>query len=152
MLTLVQIGVLAGAVTAVSPCVLPVLPVVFFGAGRLTMRGRGSAGDNPLRAADVGPVKPVGRGNAVQIVAGLVLSFAVVTLAGSLLVTALHLPAGILRWAGLTVLFLAGLGLVVPAVQRVLQHPFTRLPQPDPSKAGGPLVLGLALGVETPAY
>ena len=51
--------------------------------------------------------------------------------------TALHLPAGVLRWAGLIVLFLAGLGLVVPAVQRVLQHPFTRLPHPDASKAGG---------------
>ena len=68
------------------------------------------------------------------------------TLTGSLVVTALHLPAGVLRWAGLIVLFLAGLGLVVPAVQRVLQHPFTRLPQPDPSRAGGPFVLGLALG------
>ena len=63
------------------------------------------------------------------------LSFAVLTLAGSLLVTALHLPAGGLRWAGLIVLFLAGLGLVVPAVQRVLQLPFTRLPQPDAARA-----------------
>ncbi len=146
VLTLVLIGLLAGAVTAVSPCVLPVLPVVFFGAGSILRNDPGSPGlDRPAQPAR-GAVAVVRRGGAVRIVGGLVLSFAVLTLAGSLLVTALHLPAGVLRWAGLIVLFLAGLGLVVPAVQRVLQHPFTRLPQPDAARAGGPFVLGLALG------
>ena len=146
MLTLVLIGVLAGAVTAVSPCVLPVLPAVFFGAGGITTVGKGSPVESPAGGGTVGTVAVARRGGAVRIVAGLVLSFAVLTLTGSLLVTALHLPAGVLRWAGLIVLFLAGLGLVVPAVERVLQHPFTRLPHPDASRAGGPFVLGLALG------
>ena len=140
------IGVLAGAVTAVSPCVLPVLPVVFFGAGTLTAVGVGSPVQRSAGGGTVGTVGGVRRGGAVRIVAGLVSSFAVLTLAGSLVVTALHLPAGLLRWAGLVVLFLAGLGLVVPAVQRVLQHPFSRLPRTDPAKAGGPFVLGIALG------
>lgn len=31
-------------------------------------------------------------------------------------------------------------------MQRVLQHPFARIPLPKPSRAYGPLVLGLALG------
>ena len=146
MLTLVLIGVLAGAVTAVSPCVLPVLPVVFFGAGGLRTPGPESRNDDPGRGGTVGTVQAARQDGAVRIVAGLALSFAILTLAGSLVVTALHLPAGVLRWAGLIVLFLAGLGLVVPAVQRVLRHPFSRLPQPDPSRAGGPFVLGLALG------
>jgi cytochrome c biogenesis protein CcdA/thiol-disulfide isomerase/thioredoxin len=146
VLTLLLIGVLAGAVTAVSPCVLPVLPAVFFGAGSITTNGQGSPAKSPAGEGTVGTVAVARRGGAVRIVAGLVLSFAVLTLTGSLLVTALHLPAGVLRWAGLIVLFLAGLGLVVPAVQRVLQHPFTRLPHPDPARAGGPFVLGLALG------
>ena len=139
MLTLLLIGVLSGAVTAVSPCVLPVLPVLFFGAGGIAAarRGRPVAG-SVTKAAD--------RTCAARIVTGLVLSFAVLTLAGSALITALHLPAEVLRWAGLLAVFLAGLGLVVPAVQRVLQHPFTRLPQPDASGATGPFVLGLALG------
>jgi cytochrome c biogenesis protein CcdA/thiol-disulfide isomerase/thioredoxin len=145
-LTLLLIGVLAGAVTAVSPCVLPVLPAVFFGAGSITTNGQGSPAKSPAGEGTVGTVAVARRGGAVRIVAGLVLSFAVLTLTGSLLVTALHLPAGVLRWAGLIVLFLAGLGLVVPAVQRVLQHPFTRLSHPDPARAGGPFVLGLALG------
>jgi len=145
VLTLVLIGVLAGAVTAVSPCVLPVLPVIFFGAGSITTAGTGSLA-GPAGEGTVDTVVVVRRGGAVRIVAGLVLSFAVLTLAGSLVVTALHLPAGVLRWAGLIVLFLAGLGLVAPAVQRVLQHPFSRLPHPDASRAGGPFVLGLALG------
>lgn len=139
MLTLLLIGVLAGAVTAVSPCVLPVLPVLFFGAGSIAAAGKARPVDGSLTKA------PVGTG-AARIVIGLVLSFAALTLAGSALITALHLPAEVLRWAGLLAVFLAGLGLVVPAVQRVLQHPFTRLPQPDASGATRPFVLGLALG------
>ena len=146
MLTLVLIGGLAGAVTAVSPCVLPVLPAVFFGAGSITTAGAGPPVDDQAGQTTGGTGAIVRRGGAVRIVVGLVLSFAVLTLTGSLLVTALNLPAGVLRWAGLIVLFLAGLGLVVPAVQRILQHPFTRLPQPDAARASGPFVLGLALG------
>lgn len=134
MLTLVVIGLLAGAVTAVSPCVLPVLPVVFFAAGSTATTGTESS------------VDVARRGGAIRVVAGLVLSFAVLILAGSLAVTAMRLPADVLRWSGLVVLFLAGLGLAVPAVQRVLQRPFSRLPQPDATRAGGPFVLGLALG------
>lgn len=33
MVTLVLIGLLGGLITAVSPCILPVLPVVFLAAG-----------------------------------------------------------------------------------------------------------------------
>ncbi len=143
---LLLIGVLAGAVTAVSPCVLPVLPVIFFGAGSATGPGFG----HPVGAAagstnDDAPPRER-RGGAGLIVLGLVLSFALLTLAGSVLVDALHLPTGVLRWAGLIVVFLTGLGQVVPAVQRVLQHPFARMPVPKPSRAYAPLVLGLALG------
>ena len=141
-MTLALIGVLAGAVTAVSPCVLPVLPVVFFGAGSTSPGGDG----NPAGPDGEGGIVVARRGGAIRIVAGLVISFAVLTLTGSLVVTALHLPPGVLRWAGLIVLFLAGLGLVLPAAQRALQHPFSRLPRPDPSRAGGPFILGLALG------
>ena len=107
---LLLIGVLAGAVTAVSPCVLPVLPVIFFGAGSATGPGFG----HPVGAAagstnDDAPPRER-RGGAGLIVLGLVLSFALLTLAGSVLVDALHLPTGVLRWAGLIVVFLAGSG------------------------------------------
>ncbi len=135
MLTLMLTGVLAGAVTAVSPCVLPVLPAVFLGAGSAA-RTRGATGDTDASRS----------GSAVLIVLGLVLSFATLTLCGSMLVTALRLPDGVLRAAGLIVLFLGGLGLVSPVVQRILQHPFARVPQPDAARASGPLVLGVALG------
>ncbi len=33
MLTLILIGLLGGLITAVSPCILPVLPVVFLAGG-----------------------------------------------------------------------------------------------------------------------
>ena len=143
MLTLVLVGVLAGAVTAVSPCVLPVLPAVFFGAGSTVAET--SPREIHTGGRTVGAVA-VRRDGAIRVVTGLVLSFAVLTLTGSLLVAALHVPPGILRWAGLIVLFVVGLGLVVPAVQRVLDRPLSWLPHPDASRAGGPFVLGLALG------
>ncbi len=117
---------------------LPVLPVVFFGAGGVAQVQN-----------DVGPARPMAAGiraAPVLIVAGLVGSFAVLTLAGSTLVTALHLPDEVLRWAGLLVLFTAGLGLLVPGVQRQLQRPFSRFPRYTPSGTARPFVLGLALG------
>lgn len=36
MLTLILIGLLGGLITAVSPCILPVLPVVFLAGGQGT--------------------------------------------------------------------------------------------------------------------
>ncbi len=137
MLTLVVIGLVAGAVTAVSPCVLPVLPMVFFGSGpgHRAGSGRGSA-----EATAVNRFRPA------LIVAGLVLGFAVVTLAGSVLLSAVTLPPELLRWAGLAVVFVVGLGMAVPAVERLLQRPFTVLPRADAAGARGPFVLGVALG------
>jgi cytochrome c biogenesis protein CcdA/thiol-disulfide isomerase/thioredoxin len=146
VLTLLLIGVLAGAITAVSPCVLPVLPVIFFGAGSATGPGLGHPVGTAAGSTNDGAPPRVRRGGAGLIVLGLVLSFALLTLAGSVLVAALHLPTGVLRWAGLIVVFFAGFGQVVPAVQRVLQYPFARVPLPKPSRAYGPLVLGLAVG------
>ncbi len=173
MLTLLLIGLLAGAVTAVSPCVLPVLPVVFFGAGGVAAGGVAAGGVAPggvaaggvaaggVAAGGVAPSGVIpgqdGVGTAVPvaarprsapllIVTGLVGSFAVLTLAGSTVVTALHLPADVVRWAGLLVLFTAGLGLLVPSVQRQLQRPFSRFPRYTPAGTTRPFVLGLALG------
>ncbi len=150
MLTLVLIGLLSGSVTAVSPCVLPVLPVIFLGAGSLAPSRRQRSNALQRAGADARGERKINnalaRRRSVIIVAGLVLSFAVVTLAGSLLLTTLHLPSGALRWAGVLVLFVVGLGLVVPAVEHLAQRPFTGLPHVDASRAGGPFLLGLALG------
>jgi cytochrome c biogenesis protein CcdA/thiol-disulfide isomerase/thioredoxin len=131
-LTLVLIGLVGGLITGVSPCVLPVLPVVLLGGGSATPDG------------------VHGRRRPYIVVAGLVLSFAVFTLFGSLLLASLHLPGDTIRWAGLAFLVLVGLALLIPPLGHLVERPFYRLPQRalDPDRGGrwGGFLLGVALG------
>ena len=68
---LIGIGFLAGIVTAISPCVLPVLPILLAG---------GASGRKPFR-----------------IIGGLILSFSVFTLFASWILDQLGLPQDLLR-------------------------------------------------------
>ncbi|MEV0072679.1 cytochrome c biogenesis protein CcdA [Amycolatopsis sp. NPDC050768] len=119
MLTLVLAGLLAGAVTSISPCVLPVLPVVLTAGSR----------------------------RPVRVVAGLVLSFSLATLFGSLVLSAFHLPQDLLRDAGIAVLALLGLGLVSRRVGELLERPFARLRGRAADPDAGGFTVGLALGL-----
>jgi cytochrome c biogenesis protein CcdA/thiol-disulfide isomerase/thioredoxin len=119
LLTLVLIGLVGGVVTGISPCVLPVLPVVFLSGS--TRR-------------------------PYLVVAGLALSFATFTLLGTLVLSALPLPADIIRWAGLVVLVAVGAAMLWPPVQDLLERPFARLRVRQPGGDHGGFVLGLALG------
>ena len=83
----------------------------------------------------------------VAVVGGLVLSFAVFTLVGSWLLTLLGLPQDLLRWIGLVVLGLVGLGLIVPIVGEWLERPFARLAGGRQRSDAGGFVLGLSLGL-----
>jgi cytochrome c biogenesis protein CcdA len=94
--TLVLIGLVGGIITGLSPCVLPVLPVVLLGGG------------------SAGPDAESARRRPYLVVLGLTLSFAVFTLFGSLILASLHLPDDAIRWLGLALLVLVGLGLLVP--------------------------------------
>ena len=134
LVTLVLIGLVGGLLTGISPCILPVLPVVFLGGA-----SRGvTAGDDP----DAVP----SRARPLLIVLGLTLSFAVFTLVGTALLALLHLPADLIRWFGLAVLVLLGVSMIVPAVGHLVERPFAWIPQRyvDPDRGG--FVLGLALG------
>lgn len=139
MWVLGAVGLLAGLITGVSPCVLPVLPIVFFAGG---------TGD--AAAGGAGRLR-----RPVMIILGLVVGFSIFSLLGSAVLTAIGLPAGFLRWAGLVVLLLVGLGLLLPRVERAIQRPFQRLPKAFPgTTAGGrpgrfggnAFVFGLGLG------
>lgn len=139
MWVLIALGLVAGLITGVSPCVLPVLPVVFF-AGGTPPGGSGEAGH--LR-------------RPTMIILGLVLGFSVLTLVGSALLTAIGLPQAFLRWAGLVVLVLVGLGLLFPPLEQVLTRPFRRLPKAFAGRAsagrperfgGNAFILGLGVG------
>ncbi|MCV7089655.1 cytochrome c biogenesis CcdA family protein, partial [Mycobacterium interjectum] len=123
MATIALIGFLGGLITGISPCILPVLPVVFF------------SGLNSTRAA-----------RPYLVIAGLVCSFGVVTLAGSALLSALHLPQDAIRWVALVTLTLIGLGLIFPPLQHLIERPFARLPQREMGSHRTGFGLGLTLG------
>jgi cytochrome c biogenesis protein CcdA/thiol-disulfide isomerase/thioredoxin len=134
MQTIALIGFLGGLITGISPCILPVLPVVFFSGLNTTpanIRISSSAARPYL------------------VIAGLVCSFSVVTLAGSALLSALHLPQDAIRWAALVTLTLIGLGLIFPPLRHLIERPFARIPQRQiglNSLSASSFGLGLTLG------
>lgn len=133
MLSLALIGFFGGLITGISPCILPVLPVIFF-----------SGGVQGAKTDDAAAVPS--RWRPYLVIGGLVVSFSVFTLVGSLLLTLLNLPQDVLRWAGLVVLVLIGIGLIVPRFEEILEKPFSWIPQRSVGTQRGGFVLGLALG------
>ena len=127
-MTLVLIGLVGGIITGLSPCVLPVLPVVFLGGG---------SAETDAESA---------RRRPYLVVLGLTLSFAVFTLLGSLILASLHLPDDAIRWVGLGLLLLIGLGLLIPPLGHLIERPFYRFPQRFTGTGRGGFVLGIALG------
>ncbi|MCW2987399.1 MAG: DipZ protein [Solirubrobacterales bacterium] len=97
MALLILFGFVAGAATALSPCVLPVLPIAL------------SAG------ATGGRRRPLG------IVAGLTVSFTFAVVAVVYVISALGLPNELLRNVAIGVLVAFGLVLMVPPLARRLE-------------------------------
>src|SRR6185436_19641463 len=137
MFTLVLIGFVGGLITGISPCILPVLPVIFF-SGTQSARDDGAVRTKRTLSETLRPYR---------VIAGLVLSFSVVTLLGSALLTLLHLPQDTIRWVALVALVAIGLGLIFPAFEALLEKPFSRLPQKQFGSGNSGFGLGLALGV-----
>ncbi|MDT5274915.1 MAG: hypothetical protein QOG95_1847 [Mycobacterium sp.] len=135
MLSLALIGLVGGLITGISPCILPVLPVIFFS-------GTQSATDS---AVAVKSKREVSR--PYRVIGGLVLSFSLVTLVGSALLSLLHLPQDAIRWVALVALVAIGLGLIFPSFEQLLERPFARIPQKRIANVGNGFGLGLALGV-----
>src|SRR5271155_6140538 len=138
MHTVALIGFLGGLITGISPCILPVLPVVFF-----------SGLNGTLNSADASTRETAPAARPYLVIAGLVCSFSVVTLAGSALLSALHLPQDAIRWAALVTLILIGLGLIFRPLQHLLERPFARIPQREIGFGGlgrSGFGLGLTLG------
>jgi cytochrome c biogenesis protein CcdA/thiol-disulfide isomerase/thioredoxin len=119
VLVLLGIGLLAGLVTSLSPCVLPVLPILLAG---------GASGRKPWR-----------------IIVGLVASFVVFTLFASWLLDQLGLPQDLLRNIAIALLFVVAVTLLVPQLALLLERPFSRLTRFR--AGGGGFVLGVSLGL-----
>ncbi|WP_062529058.1 cytochrome c biogenesis protein DipZ [Demequina rhizosphaerae] len=126
MITLIIVGLVSGIITAISPCVLPVLPAILTSA----IQDGASSRRRPL-----------------VVVAGLVTSFAVFTLIGGILLASLGLPDDLLRWIGIVVLAIVGIGLMIPKVGELLQRPFERIRPIQMDRNGNGFVMGLALGL-----
>ncbi len=154
MFTLAFIGFVGGLITGISPCILPVLPVIFF-SGAHSVAGDATPPAPPDSAGGVAiatiATRPKRRPSETlrpyRVIAGLVLSFSVVTLAGSALLSLLHLRADAIRWVALVALTAIGLGLIFPRVEQLLERPFSRIPQKHINTGGNGFGLGLALGV-----
>jgi cytochrome c biogenesis protein CcdA/thiol-disulfide isomerase/thioredoxin len=117
-LLLLLIAVGAGIVTAISPCVFPVLPILFAG-------GSGS------------PRRPY------AIIAGLVASFATFTLFATWILDRLRLPQDFLRDLSIGLLFLLAAMLIFPQVGLFVER---RLAFTSRWRLGGDLGGGFLLG------
>lgn len=122
MLALMAFAFLAGAATALSPCVLPVLPVA-------------------LSAGVTG-----GRRRPFGVVTGLALSFAFATVALVYVIDALGLPGDLLRNLAIAVLLGFGLLLLAPPLAARLEAWISRVVPTPRSGAGDGFLSGLLLG------
>src|SRR5258706_1397482 len=128
MIILLGFAFLAGIVTVLSPCILPILPIVLSGA----------VGEDKR--------KPFG------IILGFILSFTVFTLFLTKIVQLTGIPSNTLRIIAAIILLLFGVSLLLPQFQVIMEKLFTRLavftPKSNTSKGFlGGFVIGLSIGL-----
>jgi len=124
VLILLGVAFAAGVITALSPCMLPVLPLILAGTASSTDRRR-----------------------PYVIIAGLVLSFTVFTLAGGALLSALGLPEDLLRDLAIAAMLVLAASLLSRRVAWLLERPLLFLTRRRPTTDGSGLLLGVSLGL-----
>jgi cytochrome c biogenesis protein CcdA/thiol-disulfide isomerase/thioredoxin len=122
MLILILFAVLAGAGTALSPCVLPVLPAL-------------------LSAGGVG-----GRRRPLGIVLGLSVTFTVTIVGVAMVVDGVGLGSDPLRDIAIVVLLAFGLTLLLPGLSARIEAPLSRFARLGPRSAGDGFRSGLLVG------
>lgn len=124
---LVFFAFIAGIVTILSPCILPILPIVL----------SGSVG---------GHKRPLG------IVIGFVLSFTFFTLFLATLVRSFGISADILRLVSVIIIAVFGVALILPVAQKLSEILFSKLSSRMPTGRSGTgffsgILIGLSLGL-----
>src|SRR5256714_10549314 len=122
MIVLLGFAVLAGAGTALSPCLLPVVPAL-------------------LSAGGVG-----GRRRPLGIVLGLSITFTVTIVGVAKVVDGVGLGSDPLRDVAIVVLLAFGLALLAPGIAARLEAPLSRLSRFGPRSAGSGFRSGLLVG------
>ncbi|MBP9817611.1 cytochrome c biogenesis protein DipZ [Candidatus Shapirobacteria bacterium] len=131
MILLIAFAFLAGIITVLSPCILPVLPIIL--------------------TSSVGGVY-TGKSRPMGVVVGFVLSFAFFTLFLSTIVRLSGIPAETLRQLSIIVVAGFGISLLVPRFQIFIEQLFSKLAGLVPSSGqrtgfGGGLLIGLSVGL-----
>jgi cytochrome c biogenesis protein CcdA/thiol-disulfide isomerase/thioredoxin len=124
MAILIPIAFVAGVITAFSPCVLPVLPIILAGGGAADTRRRPYA-----------------------IVAGLVVTFTAFVLAGAWLWSLLGIGEKHQVQIGAAMLLVLALVLIVPRAGELLERPFLFMTRRRVGDLGGGFLLGASLGL-----
>lgn len=129
MITLILFAFLAGFITILSPCILPILPIVLSGS----LSG--------------GKSRPLG------VVTGFVGSFTFFTLFLSAIVRSTGIPADFMRNLAITLVFTFGIFLVVPQAQLIFEKLVSKLSALQSSAPNtqsgfwGGLIVGASLGL-----
>ena len=124
VLVLLAIAFLAGVITALSPCVLPVLPLLLASSAASESRWRPYA-----------------------VTAGLVVSFTVFTLAGAALLSALGLPEDLLRTLAVLMLSVLAASLLSQRFAHALARPFHFLTRRPIARESSGFVVGVSAGL-----
>jgi cytochrome c biogenesis protein CcdA/thiol-disulfide isomerase/thioredoxin len=122
MLLLLLFAVIAGAGTAITPCVLPVLPAL-------------------LSASAVG-----GRRRPLGIVVGLGITFTITIVALASIAKGVGLGAGVTRTIAVVVLIAFGFVMLIPELSARLEAPLSRLARFGPKTRGNGFWTGLGVG------
>jgi cytochrome c biogenesis protein CcdA/thiol-disulfide isomerase/thioredoxin len=122
MLLLLLFAVVAGAGTAITPCVLPVLPAL-------------------LSASGAG-----GRRRPLGIVLGLAVTFTITIVALASIAKGVGLGAGVTRTIAVVVLIAFGLVMLIPELSARLEAPLSRLARFGPKTRGDGFFTGLGVG------
>jgi cytochrome c biogenesis protein CcdA/thiol-disulfide isomerase/thioredoxin len=131
MILLLLFAFLAGVITILSPCILPILPIVL----------SSTIGDHQTSKR-----RPLG------VVFGFITSFTFFTLFLSTIVKQTGIPGDSLRFISVIVIAGFGISFLIPQVQSLIEKGFTKLAQFAPQSQNrtgffGGIIVGLSLGL-----
>ncbi|MFZ2206109.1 MAG: cytochrome c biogenesis protein DipZ [Microgenomates group bacterium] len=131
MILLICFAFLAGVVTILSPCILPILPIIL---------------SSTIGGKDTGKARPIG------VVIGFIMSFTFFTLFLSTIVKISGISSDVLRTVSVFVIAGLGISLLIPRFQQIIEELFSKLsrllPRGNVKPGFGPgLLIGLSLGL-----
>lgn len=131
MILLLVFAFIAGIVTILSPCILPILPIVL---------------SSTIGGHESGKSRPIG------VVLGFILSFTFFTLFLSTIVRITGIPPSTLRILSVVIIAGFGISFLIPQFQTLIERSFSKLAGFVPSSQnrvgfGGGIIIGLSLGL-----